>query len=684
MDLNVNVDENTEIGNVAGKTSHFKKDPEINVLSKEEFEDRVTKVFHLLWKTLSKSFGPYGAPTIIYNYPWSHITKDGYTIMKNLSMNTIETKVDEAIKGMAADICGRLNYSVGDGTTTAIIATNSIYSNYIKNRDYLNSKWILPRNVIHKYEELKDIIIEQLSDKVKMINSKDPDELRQNIYDVVYISSNGDEIYSNYIADLYKELMSPSVICRLAPDGITKKIIVKGYKYNLMLNDTLYINNDNKTMDVRDADVIIFGTKITNDIYQKILKPLNRESRTRGRQLIVAAPLYDENMLDQYIKPDFNNEYKKTHRLNMILTTYRAINGNSKKLVNDFSVLMNTTVIDRAQAENMVNSIDAGDSIFNLFNIDGRNINGLRCVAIDTDKVIETTHGLCYNKGVDELPPEYKSFADAIDLNDNYVDLGYIRSCTLGLKESIFTDMVYDEKKYEVIRKDAETKLEEAENKYKKLGTFNVEVSQAQERYYALNLKMGIIEVGADSELSQNMTKDAVDDSIKAASSAYKYGVINGCNLDLIRIIYNLYNNENDETDKVLINILLDGFIDVYKTVLSNAFNDTIIDEEHKLSDDELMTKIENLLNKPGIFEDKDALHEAANRCYEKYGNISAHSLLIFYSIVTGKVLDVSTFTYSNKIINSVQTDEEVLKATIDLISLLIVGNQMVITAKPY
>ena len=47
----------------------FKKDPAINVISKEEFEERSDKVFHLLWKTLSKSFGPYGAPTLIYNYP---------------------------------------------------------------------------------------------------------------------------------------------------------------------------------------------------------------------------------------------------------------------------------------------------------------------------------------------------------------------------------------------------------------------------------------------------------------------------------------------------------------------------------------------------------------------------------------------------------------------------------------
>ena len=87
----------------------FKDDPKINVINNDEFEKRVEKVFHILWETLSKSFGPYGAPTIICNYPFRHITKDGYTIMKNLSFNAAETNVDQAIADMAGDICGRLN-----------------------------------------------------------------------------------------------------------------------------------------------------------------------------------------------------------------------------------------------------------------------------------------------------------------------------------------------------------------------------------------------------------------------------------------------------------------------------------------------------------------------------------------------------------------------------------------------
>jgi hypothetical protein len=69
-----------------GEEKLFADPPRVNVISKEADEKRVSEVFELLYKTLARSFGTYGAPTIIYNYPFSHVTKDGFTIMKNLSM----------------------------------------------------------------------------------------------------------------------------------------------------------------------------------------------------------------------------------------------------------------------------------------------------------------------------------------------------------------------------------------------------------------------------------------------------------------------------------------------------------------------------------------------------------------------------------------------------------------------
>lgn len=715
----------------------FEKEPEINVITKEDFETRISEVFHLLWKTLARSFGPYGAPTIIYNYPFSHITKDGYTIMKNLSLNAAYTKVDQAIANMASDICGRLNYAVGDGTTTAVIATNSIYQQYRKQKNLLDDQYILPRDIINLYNGIKEKIITELKKKIVPIQTSNLDELYDYIYNVVFISSNGDETISTYIAELYKEIGSPAVSCIISPDGVTRKKLIEGYKFNLMLNDRLYVNNDNNTCDIKNADVVIFGTKITEDTYKKILKPLSIECEQRDRRLIVCAPSYDEKALAQTIAIDLNREYSKKKTINMILTTYRNITSQAKKYANDFSILVNTTIIDREMEEEIINKVDSGVHIARIFNIDNRKIKGLREIAI---KKGTNGEGIAYTYGYDELPADFVNLNDFDSLNliENYINLGFIGKGSIGLKatDSNFSDFHYDEHKYKKALEDAEFNLNDVTNKYKKLGTFNTEVSDAQERYYALKMKLGIIEVGGESELSNALNKDAVDDAVRAASSAFKYGILKGCNVNLIQVINDLYEKETDPTQKLLLNILLKGFRSVYKTVLMNAFEDSVKDDDTLLFPDKryissirpdygncknktyeeridcIRKAIENFFNHMNhdghtifdksisfdIFDDSikkilskedynylvnDPSNPVPPKIEDESGKgISVHDFIIDYSIRTGLVFDVTKLKFTDKVINSFRTDEEVLTATIDLISLLIVGNQMVVTGK--
>lgn len=641
----------------------FKKEPRLNVISKETYEERVSKVFKLLWSTLAKSFGPYGAPTLIYNYPYSHVTKDGFTIMKNISMDASEQLVDQAIANMASDICGRLNYSVGDGTTSAVIATNSIYQNYLKHKEELQKKFIMPRDIIQIYNNIKNKIINNLHKYVKSINSNNPEELYENIYKIVFISSNGDQLISSYIADMYKELQFPGITCELAPDGITKKRIISGYQFDLVLNDKLYINSDDNTMNVTNADIIFFSVKITKEIYEKILKPLNEQSRMRGRKLIVCASSYDETALGQTIRRDLLAEYKSTKEINLVLCTYKALSEHTRKLASDFAMLCNTLIIDRTLLASIYEEIENHVPITSIFNIDNRtDIPNLICVGVKGSDCVRFVNGIKPDD-VERLPA-----------SDNAIRLGYVGNGSIGLKKSLFTDFYYDEKMYNTTLKDAYDILKDTEEKYKKLGTFNLVVNQAFQRYYALKLKMGVIEVGGDSELSQKLLKDAVDDAIKAASSAFDNGVVNGCNVDLMRAIQDtlvecIISPDLDERStsiySTLLNILYDGFTDVYKTVLSNAFDDKEINRLYEINE---------FFDKPVLDLDKEDIIDE--------NTYSMHDIIINHSVHTGKVFDVSTREFVSVVINSSKTDEEILIATIDLIGLLISGNQMIITQK--
>ena len=673
-------DNNTSIYN-------FEKEPQINVISKEVFDERARKVFKLLWETLSKSFGPYGAPTLIYNYPYSHVTKDGFTIMKNLSMNAVEGSLDQSIADMASDICGRLNYTVGDGTTSAVIATNSIYQNYIANKDRLINDFILPRDIMKKYNEIKDEVISELSTHVKPIRSEDMNELKENISKVVYISSNGDEEITKYISDIYGELGCPGITSVVAPDGVTKKTIIDGYKYNAILNDKVYINSDDNTMNLADSDVIIFLKRVTLSTYDNILVPLNEQSRLRGRHLLVLAPMYDEAALKQRISPDLMSEYMKDKDINMVLMGYKNTSSHMRNLLEDFAMLVNTKPISSEVEQQMIDDINRGLPVFRIFNIDGRDIKGSMGLGYKYNESEKKNDIIKYVIGEDSLSG--RGFSP-LSADPGGFRLGYVRGCSLGLKSSLFKgDFVYNENLYNKMLAAAKLDLEEKEKKYQKLGTFNLEVSEAQERLYALNLKMGLIEVGGDSELSQRMLKDQVDDAIKAANSAFIHGTVLGCNVDLISVLEKLKDKYNDTSDDditpILLDILYDGFIDVYKTVLKNAF------EDRKIGGNDNESTIENFKNfilngkkykkttdDTGI--DDAILNSVLDGCH--LSDLTIHDLIVKYSIASHKVFDVSTFTFTDRVVNSVETDEQILRATTDLISILIIGNQMVVTGK--
>ena len=52
--------------------------------------------------------------------------------------------------------------------------------------------------------------------------------------------------------------------------------------------------------------------------------------------------------------------------------------------------------------------------------------------------------------------------------------------------------------------------------------------------------------------------------------------------------------------------------------------------------------------------------------------------LLVYFSLFEGKVFDLSIMDFSDNVINSMKTDAEILTATTELLSIMAVGNQVV------
>ena len=655
-------------------------EPCVNVISKKEFEERVDKVFNILWSVLTKTLGPGGSGTFISIYPSTYNSKDGFHIMKNIAF---DKKLDQVISDLVMDICGRLNFTVGDGTTSAVVATKNIYDRYrTMNWGHIGA---LPRDIMRCLEEIKNELLAMIDDRATPIQNDDPTVLKENIRKVVSISSNGDEMLTTMISDLYEKLHYPAITCRLSKDGVTRSSIVQGFSLDVVLYDPIYINNDDKTMSLNATDVIIFDHRVTKDTYTEILKPLVKESVERGRHLLCIAPYYDEHAMRGIIRRDLMAEHDKRNDISLILTACSRPNGAQKVRLEDLAMLLNTMVITSDLESDIIDAMHSGGNVNpqKVFNIDNRGIDGsfIGVYANDQNREQNLLSLAIYDSGSTEESMIYsRDFVESTKIR-----LGYCDELELGMKESTFRGFYYNKDTYNKYLAIAKSELEEVRKKCERNGTFSPDLTAKQERYYALSLNIGIIEVGATSEMSQGYLKDVVDDAVKAAASAYHNGVILGCHVTLLQCIRELYDEKNRECglETYLLDMLYEGFKSVYKNVLSNVLKDGPYRNEFDSSDIGAKPITEN--NIMCTLRDTNGIkYNAFEYDYVDYENLSGPNTTILdavvdWSVVSSQVFDLSVNRYSQVVINSAETDKEILKATVDLMSLLITGNQLVL-----
>lgn len=599
---------NTEV-----RPIHCEKTPAYNVLSQEEFQERAKKVFGILDDILGKSFGAFGAPTIISNYPYTHITKDGFTIARNVNFDFIAGEpVDRVIAGMAVDICGRLNYAVGDGTTSAIIATNQIYKAAMK--AFPEQSNIRARDLIAAFTSVKDKLITEIQKAATPVTDEN---LVETIKKVVDISSNGNQFITSIITNAYDNLRYPAIHTEKSDTASTYCDITTGYPSKVRITDQIYVNSENKRAEHKNVDILVFDHRVKRSTYDKILVPLMGCAKRLGRHLLCIAPSYDEEAIQTVIRRDLNAEYSRRTDITLILCSYPSATGMDKKAIADLAMLAGTTLIDKGIENKIIESLETEPDIRNLVNISNRGIADILVFA-----------------GTDFEPTKSNGIVDKSDERKYLINLGFAESFTSSMKDSIFVFNNYSETLYNKYLTDAKNDLDEITKKFEILGTYTKDVYEAQHRYTSLQMKTATIYVGGDSVLSRDMLQDSVDDAVRAAESAFQYGYVLGCNVTLSGIIDHMISKKEGLTDlevKVL-EILREGFRSVYERVLYNA-----------------------------------------------YGDRPSNSDIIETSIRDQKVYDLSIMDYSENVINSAKTDIEILTATVDLLKLLLTGNQMVL-----
>jgi len=180
------------------------------------------------------------------------------------------------------------------------------------------------------------------------------------------------------------------------------------------------------------------------------------------------------------------------------------------------------------------------------------------------------------------------------------------------------------------------------------------EIWKLESRIHALKGNMATIYVGGQSELEKKNIKYLVEDAVQACHSTFNHGYVFGGNLvipyyisknfeDLKNYLYtrSIHHKLKEEQIADLLNIIKDSFLFAYIRVLDNYYNP----EANKGNICEISKKIAyDCIRKEYIFN----LIKFENEVFDK-----------------------------TDVINSVETDVEILKSVFSIITLLVTSNQM-------
>ena len=265
-----------------------------NVVSKETLRKVQANTLKELSDILLNSFGPNGSNACIKKEnALSRYTKDGHSIIGSLHYNGI---IEQSIKDDIESITRHIVKTVGDGTTSAVILSNLIFSNIVN----LENENYKPVEIVQTLQKVVDEVKEEIKKTATELTIQD-------VYDIAMISTNGNEFIANTLKDIYTEYGN-SVFIDVSP-SIGEETVIKSYN-GMTLNtgycDSCYVTNQkNNTSEVDNPEVYFFEHPIDNRelgvyldaiISRNIITPVNKQSYEEIIPTVIFAPKISQDM----------------------------------------------------------------------------------------------------------------------------------------------------------------------------------------------------------------------------------------------------------------------------------------------------------------------------------------------------------------------------------------------------
>jgi chaperonin GroEL len=238
--------------------------------------EKMLKGVNILADAVKITLGPKGRNVVLEkSFGSPTVTKDGVTVAKEI---TLEDKYENMGAQMVKEVASKTSDVAGDGTTTATVLAQSIYSEGQK----LVAAGTNPMAIKRGIEKGVGVVVEELKKMSKSIKGKNE------IVQVGSISANNDEMIGKLISEAMDKVGKEGVITvEEAKSMETTLEVVEGMQFDRGYVSPYFITNPEKMeVHLEDPYILINEKKISS---MKDMVPILESVAQSGRPLLILA-----------------------------------------------------------------------------------------------------------------------------------------------------------------------------------------------------------------------------------------------------------------------------------------------------------------------------------------------------------------------------------------------------------
>jgi len=302
-----------------------------------EARDKIKKGVDTLADAVKVTLGPRGRNVVIdKKFGSPSITKDGVTVAKEIDLkDPIENMGAQLVKEVASKTAD----SAGDGTTTATVLAQAIYSIGVKNVAAGANPMDLKRGI----DKAVGTIVKDLEGQKKNISTS------KEIAQVATISANHDEEIGNMIAEAMEKVGKEGVITVEEARGTETEVkTVEGMQFDRGYLSPYFVTNTEKMEAELERPFILISEKKVSSM--KELLPVLEAVAQTGRPLLILAEDVDGEALATLVVNKIRGALK------VAAVKAPGFGDRRKAMLEDIAIITGGTVISEERGFKLENA----------------------------------------------------------------------------------------------------------------------------------------------------------------------------------------------------------------------------------------------------------------------------------------------------------------------------------------